>query len=91
MSVVEETLVDVRTPEEFAQGHARGAINIPVQELGARLGELSRVKRVVVYCRSGARSATAARLLRMAGFTVEDCSTLAGAQARNAGRLAALG
>ncbi len=63
-------LVDVRTPAEYAAGHLEGAKNIPVQEIGARLKEVgSKEKPVVVYCASGMRSATAAGLLRRAGFT----------------------
>lgn len=66
-------LLDVRTPAEFAGGHVEGAINIPVQDLERRLGELNgRGPNVVVYCRSGGRSATAAVLLARAGFQVED-------------------
>ncbi len=66
-------LLDVRTPGEFASGHIDGAINIPVQELGGRLGELKdKNKTVVVYCRSGARSASAAATLEAAGYTTRD-------------------
>lgn len=45
------TVLDVRPPEEFAAGHLPGAINIPVLELGRRLGELPKRKEVVAYCR----------------------------------------
>ncbi len=64
-------LLDVRTREEFAAGHVTGAVNIPVQELDARLKELPEKKDqpIVVYCRSGARSAKAAKLLQQAGYT----------------------
>lgn len=63
-------LVDVRTPEEYADGHLPGAVNIPVDELGRRLDELGpRDKPVVVYCASGVRSASAARILAAAGFS----------------------
>ncbi|MCG3172019.1 MAG: Thiosulfate sulfurtransferase GlpE [Myxococcota bacterium] len=66
-------LLDVRTPEEFHGGHLEGAKNIPVQELAARLREVGDVKRpVVVYCRSGGRSSTAAQLLRGHGYQVTD-------------------
>ena len=66
-------LVDVRMPAEYAAGHVPGAVNIPVQELAHRLEELGSTERaVVVYCRSGARSASAARLLREAGYRVTD-------------------
>jgi rhodanese-related sulfurtransferase len=62
-------LVDVRTPGEFAAGHIPGAINIPVQQLDARMNELQpKDAAVVVYCRSGHRSGNAARMLKSAGF-----------------------
>lgn len=62
-------LLDVRTPEEFASGHIDGAVNIPVQVLDSRMAELTDKKRpIVVYCRSGARSARAASALRAAGY-----------------------
>lgn len=64
------TLLDVRTPEEFAEGHLDGAINIPVDQLASRVAELGPHERaVVVYCRSGRRSASASQTLRDAGFT----------------------
>jgi phage shock protein E len=65
-------LLDVRTREEFAEGHVKGALNIPVQELGARLGELPAHAKVVVYCRSGGRSAMAKQLLSSRGHDVLD-------------------
>jgi phage shock protein E len=62
-------LLDVRSPGEFASGHLDGALNIPVDTLDRRLGEVGEKDvPVVVYCRSGARSAQAARVLRAAGF-----------------------
>jgi rhodanese-related sulfurtransferase/biotin operon repressor len=45
------TVLDVRPPEEFAAGHLPGAVNIPVNELEKRLGELPKRKEVVAYCR----------------------------------------
>jgi rhodanese-related sulfurtransferase len=65
-------LLDVRTAEEFASGHVAGALNIPVHELGGRMGEVPRDRAVVVYCRSGGRSAAAAAMLRGAGLAVLD-------------------
>lgn len=65
-------LLDVRTREEFADGHVEGALNIPVQELSARLHELRKGQNVVVYCRSGGRSASAAQILRTRGHDVLD-------------------
>jgi rhodanese-related sulfurtransferase len=67
-------LVDVRSTGEFASGHIDGALNIPVDQLAARIGEIGpKDKPVVVYCASGMRSARAAGLLKSVGFaTVED-------------------
>ena len=63
-------LIDVRTPSEFAAGHIPGAINIPLQQLDSRLTELQpKETPVVLYCRSGNRSGSAARMLKNAGFT----------------------
>jgi rhodanese-related sulfurtransferase/DNA-binding transcriptional ArsR family regulator len=45
------TVLDVRPPEEFAAGHIRGAINVPVTELRKRLHEIPRGQEVVAYCR----------------------------------------
>ncbi len=61
------TLLDVRTPEEYAAGHLEGAINIPVQTLQARLGELKRGP-VVVHCQMGGRATTAEQILRASGY-----------------------
>ncbi|WP_206832560.1 rhodanese-like domain-containing protein [Alicyclobacillus fructus] len=60
--------VDVREPSEFRGGHVQGFRNIPLGELPAKSGELKKDKPVVVMCRSGARSAQAARWLARHGF-----------------------
>jgi len=65
-------LLDVRTAAEFAMGHVDGAMNIPVQQLAARHDEVPRGHGVVVYCRSGHRSAIAARQLEAEGHEVYD-------------------
>lgn len=62
-------LIDVRSPGEHAAGHIDGSVNVPVGELSGRVAELGdKAKPVVVYCASGVRSASAARILRRAGF-----------------------
>lgn len=62
-------LLDVRTPEEYREGHIEGARNIPVQQLAQRMSEVGPPDRpVVVYCRSGGRSQTAAEMLLRAGY-----------------------
>lgn len=70
-------LLDVRTPAEFAGGHAEGAINIAVQELSRRLGEVPSDRPIVVYCAAGGRSASAAQMLAGAGRTVYDAGGIA--------------
>jgi rhodanese-related sulfurtransferase len=64
-------ILDVRQGEEFAGplGRIKGARNIPLGELAARTGELSKDIPIVAVCRSGARSAQATVLLQKAGFT----------------------
>lgn len=63
------TVVDVRTPGEFASGSYPKAKNIPLDALGERMGSLPRDKPVVLFCASGARSGQALRMLKQAGFT----------------------
>ncbi|MEQ6289258.1 rhodanese-like domain-containing protein [Vogesella sp. GCM10023246] len=63
-------LLDVREPPEYAAGHAPGAINIPLAQLGSQIGRLraSQPPALVLYCASGMRSAAACRQLQQAGF-----------------------
>ncbi|MGZ6125953.1 MAG: rhodanese-like domain-containing protein [Myxococcales bacterium] len=62
-------LVDVRDAESYAQGHIAGAINIPVSDVAARAAEIGPGSAsVVVYCRTGARSAKAAGILAAMGY-----------------------
>lgn len=62
------TLLDVRMEPEYAEFHLPGATLVPLPELPDRLGEIDRDKPVAVYCRSGMRSAAAAKILAGAGF-----------------------
>lgn len=63
-------LVDVRTPEEFAQGHIPGArlMNVHSPDFESQLNTLDRNRPVLVYCRSGVRSQTAVAVLKRLGF-----------------------
>lgn len=61
-------LLDVREPDEWAVGHAPGAVHVPLGELPARAGEVPRDVDVYVICRSGARSAQATAALNQAGW-----------------------
>jgi len=62
-------VVDVRTTQEYAQGHLKGAINIPLSDLALRIGGLDPNKPILVYCQTGFRSAQASAILVKAGFT----------------------
>jgi phage shock protein E len=71
-------LVDVRTEGEFATGHVDGALNVPVQRIERLADTASRERPIVVYCRSGARSASAATALQRLGFAeVHDLGSIA--------------
>ncbi len=63
-------ILDVRTREEFLEGHIKGAVNIPVNEVEKRLDELKKYKNseIIVYCRSGRRSKIASEILVKNGF-----------------------
>lgn len=64
-------VLDVREGEEFAAGHLPRARHIPLKELPGRIGEIAKFKDrpVIVTCRTGARSGSACRALRSAGFS----------------------
>jgi rhodanese-related sulfurtransferase len=65
------TLLDVRTIEEYKEGHLRDATLIPVQALAENLGMLKqdKDKKIIVYCHTGNRSVSASRILEENGFT----------------------
>ncbi len=63
------TLVDVRDPQELAEGHIPGAINIPSDKFAAGSAVLDKEKLVVVYCKSGERSFTAYRKLQKLDYS----------------------
>ena len=64
------TVVDVRMPDEFAEQHVRGAVLIPLPELPDRAHEVPANQRVLVICRSGARSQKACEFLSARGHDV---------------------
>ncbi len=61
-------LVDVRTADEYQNGHVEGAVNIPVDELREKLSSLDKSKAIVVYCQVGLRGYIADRILSQNGF-----------------------
>ena len=68
----ETVLVDVRQDIEWKQEHIAGAFHIPLAQVSHRAHELPAGKTVITICRSGHRSALAARMLRRAGYQVEN-------------------
>jgi hydroxyacylglutathione hydrolase len=64
------TLLDVRSPQEWKEGHAPGARHVFLPELPSRLAELPKAGRIAVYCDSGYRASIAASLLQAGGFDV---------------------
>lgn len=70
-------LIDVRSPEEFASGHAEGAINFDVQRLmQGEMPELAEDAKLKLYCRSGGRAELAKNILEKHGF--KDVENLGG-------------
>lgn len=64
----DKLILDVRTPAETGLGMIEGAVNIPVDELQARTGELPKNKEIITHCRTGLRAEMAYTILRNAGF-----------------------
>lgn len=61
-------VIDVRTIEEFQDGHVQGSKNIPLNTIGSHLDEIKNLnKQVITCCRSGARSGSAATILKQHG------------------------
>lgn len=69
---VNTTIVDVRSSEEFRNGHAKGSINIPLQEIPKRLEEFRNMKNIILCCASGNRSGQAAAFLQQHGIGCEN-------------------
>ncbi len=65
-------LIDVRNPEELERGKFKNSVNIPLDELRLRIGELDKTKSYIVSCQSGLRSYNAERILKQNGFDVKN-------------------
>lgn len=61
-------IVDVRTPAEYAGGHVKGSLNIPLASLGSQLSKIKKDKPVITCCASGMRSSSAKSLLQANGY-----------------------
>lgn len=62
-------LLDVRSTQEYKEGHLNGATNIPLYELEKNCNLQTKDKTIIVYCQSGIRSKKAVRILRKKGYT----------------------
>ena len=62
------TIVDVRQPDEFGQGHIKGAVLMPLDSLSTTYANLPKTGKLVVYCRSGHRSGQAVQFLLTHGY-----------------------
>lgn len=61
-------LVDVRTPGEFAGGHVKGSVNIPLDKVSSQIAKFKNKKNIIVFCQSGGRSAQAKSILQQHGI-----------------------
>jgi phage shock protein E len=67
--LIRGTVIDVRTPEEFSEGHYPNAINIPLDSVAQRINEFKEMpKPIVAYCRTGNRSGNAVSILKQNGI-----------------------
>jgi rhodanese-related sulfurtransferase len=62
-------LIDVRTEEQFAEGHIAGAVNIPYNKLGVMISQIPKDKKVILYCNTGEKSSKGAEFLAERNFT----------------------
>jgi rhodanese-related sulfurtransferase len=66
--LAEKTVIDVREPHEYVEGHVPGAVNVPLSELPARLGEIPTDRPIQVICELGGRSARATQAFAAEGL-----------------------
>lgn len=69
------TIVDVRTPAEFMEGHVNGSVNIPLQEIPTRLPEFKKMENIILCCASGNRSGQATVYLKQNGIQCENAGS----------------
>lgn len=62
-------VIDVRTPGEFASGHVKGSVNIPLDKIAGKAADLKKHKQIIVCCRSGNRSGQAKNILGAKGLS----------------------
>jgi rhodanese-related sulfurtransferase len=78
MMAADSVVIDVRNPDEYANGHVPGATLIPVNSVFARSGELPADKKIIFVCAVGQRSALAAEMAAAAGLPADRLYNLEG-------------
>jgi rhodanese-related sulfurtransferase len=76
-----EIILDVRGPDEYAEGHIPGALNIPVDQVAARADEIKHYDQVFIHCKRGGRAQTAFNALKAVGLKNVVCVADAGMDA----------
>ena len=66
------SIIDVRTPGEYASGHIKGSLNIPLQQLEKNIAKINKSKPVITCCASGMRSGSAKSILKSKGYDVHN-------------------
>jgi phage shock protein E len=66
------SIIDVRTPGEYAGGHIKGSLNIPLQQLEKNIAKINKSKPVITCCASGMRSGSAKSILKSKGYDVHN-------------------
>lgn len=73
-----EVILDVRRPDEFAEGHIENAVNIPLDQLPNRLNDLQKFSAIYIHCKRGGRAKSAFDLLTQMGLKNLVCISDAG-------------
>ena len=73
-----EVILDVRRPDEYAEGHIEGSINIPHEEVQSHVDDLKKYSRIYLHCRSGKRAQVARKALEDAGVKTVVCISNSG-------------
>lgn len=63
-----KVVIDVREVDEYKRGYIQGAVNLPLSQLGQRLNEVPKDNTIFLYCQSGMRSKSAAKMLSKKGY-----------------------
>ena len=74
-------IIDVRSPQEFRGGHIKGAVNIPVDQIGSKLSKIRKMgEPVILCCASGMRSGRATSILKREGIEAYNGGSWSGLQ-----------